>query len=126
MLHKARILVAADLNRRNLIAPDLIAAGHDVSIVDVGPLVVKQLVEDSASAQHERSTLLVLDGLDRSWICVALVDALRAAGCELPVVLIAKRDQNMIAEAKRLSIELLEDWQLFTPALGEVVCRLLS
>jgi DNA-binding NtrC family response regulator len=74
-------------------------AGYNVGTTPAGANVPRDI-------RNRRSIeLLVLDGSEMPWIDAEIIDAIRAVDWALPIVVIARPDPELLAEARRQGVE---------------------
>jgi hypothetical protein len=68
--------------------------------------------------------LLVLDGSERPWIVGATIAAVRAKNWALPIILIARPNDELRAEATRLGVEAFLEAPVTTQEIRRVAMQL--
>jgi DNA-binding response OmpR family regulator len=109
-----RVLVAASTTAASAkIAQALRDAGYVVSTTLMGRDALRDLRSQRAIE------LLVLDGSDWPSIVGSTIDAVRAVNWALPIILVARPDPALRAEAERLGVEAVLD----APVAAEEIRR---
>jgi CheY-like chemotaxis protein len=109
-----RVLVAAPTTTASgVMVQALRDAGYVVSATLTGSNVVRDLRNQAAIE------LLVLDASERPWILGETLEAVRAVNWVLPIILIARPDKELRAEAERLGVEAI----LETPVSAQEIRR---
>jgi CheY-like chemotaxis protein len=88
-------------------------AGYVVSTTLAGANVLRDL-RSQMSVE-----LLVLDGSETPWVAAEIIDAVRTLNWALPIILIAKPEAGLLAEAERQGVEAI----LEAPVVEEEIRR---
>jgi DNA-binding response OmpR family regulator len=112
-------MVAADSERSSRsLQHALRSAGYQVTPVKMGPGIMRDLRRRvDKTLRTSPVELLVLDGSERPWVALALVDVVRSVYPSLPIIFVSRLDPEMRAEARRLDVDLIID---APPDLGEL------
>lgn len=114
------VLVAAEYaTSAQAIATTLRTAGYSVSVAQSATGIISHLRSGCSPIQ-----LLVLDGSNQPWVAGAILDSLRYANWPSPIILIAGRDPELRAEAKRLGVDAVVRAPPDTQRLRTVATRL--